>query len=165
MTWTFCFVSVPYKVVASRASGRLLDTQTPQKAPCRTPKFFVWNFLECQSLAYNWIFHLHIIPTTLYKDIVTYFDKFILVYGWNLKYIVVPHKNVDTQKIYNCQSWALGNPVSKSWLRPWSNMMTTKSFPLYLYIFKLYLSQNSVQYWIKPFCPALASLASCMAFD
>ena len=40
-------------VLASRASGCLFGHPNPLKAPFRTPNSFVWNFLKCQSQAYN----------------------------------------------------------------------------------------------------------------
>ena len=48
-----------------------LDTETLKKHPSGHPKCFVRNEF----------FHLHIIPMTLYRDIMPYFDKFIHVNG------------------------------------------------------------------------------------
>ena len=73
------------------------------------------DFLKCQSQAYNQFFHLHIIPMTLYKDIMPYFEKFMHVYGWNLSVLWSP------SKIWTPKSFSIANfrhPVSKSWLRP-----------------------------------------------
>ena len=87
-----------------------------KKHPSGHPKHFMKNFLKCQSQAYNWIFYLHIIPMTMYKDIVPYFDKFIHVYGWNMSILLSP------LKFWTPQNFTIANfrhPVSKSWLRPW----------------------------------------------
>ena len=49
-------------------------------------------------------FHLLIILMTLFNDIMPYFDESIHVYGFNIhEYIVIPLKNLDAQKFYNCQ--------------------------------------------------------------
>ena len=41
---------------------------------------------------------------TFFNDVMTYFDEFIHVYGWNMSiYIVIPPKSLDAQKFYNCQ--------------------------------------------------------------
>ena len=53
----------------------------------------------------------------LYKDIMSYFDKFIHVYGWNLSVLWYP------STIWTPKSFSIANfrhPVSKSWLRPCS---------------------------------------------
>ena len=46
----------PYTVLASRASGCLLDTQFPQNHPSGHPNLLSSTFLKCQFQAYNWIF-------------------------------------------------------------------------------------------------------------
>ena len=59
--------------------------------------------------------HLHIIPMTLYKDIMPYFDKFNHVYGWNMSIVWSP------LNFWTPQNFTIANfrhPVSKSWLRP-----------------------------------------------
>ena len=64
------------------------------------------------------LFHCHIIPMILYKDIMPYFDKYKHVHGWNLSILWSP------LKIWTPKNFTLANfrhPVSKSWLRPWSN--------------------------------------------
>ena len=41
---------------------------------------------------------------TLINDIMPYFDEFIHVCLWlKYEYIVIPLKNLDAQKFYNCQ--------------------------------------------------------------
>ena len=58
----------------------------------------------------------HVIPMTLYEDIMPYFDKFIHVYGWNVSILCSP------LKIWAPKNFTIANfrqPVSKSWLRPW----------------------------------------------
>ena len=57
-------------VLASRASGCLLDNQTLKNHPTRTPKYFCEEFLKMSisSISLNF-FHFNIIPMTLYKDI------------------------------------------------------------------------------------------------
>ena len=49
------------------------------------------------------LFRLLIIPMTLFNDIMPYFDEFIHVFLLKYEYIVIPLKNLDTQKSYNCQ--------------------------------------------------------------
>ena len=54
-------------VLASRESGRLLDTQTLKKHPLGHPNIFVKNSLKCQSQCHSIeFFHLHILPMTFY---------------------------------------------------------------------------------------------------
>ena len=48
-------------------------------------------------------FHLLIIPMTLINDIMPYFDEFIYIYNLKFEYILIPLKNLDTQRFYNCQ--------------------------------------------------------------
>ena len=62
----------------------------------------------------NWIFHLLIIPMTLFNDIMPYFDRFIPVYGWNMSILWSPIK-VWTPKNFTTANFR--HPVSKSWLR------------------------------------------------
>ena len=46
--------------------------------------------------------YLHVIPMTLYEDIMPFFDKFIHVCLWlKCEYIVFPLKYLDAQKFYN----------------------------------------------------------------
>ena len=59
-------------VLASRLSWLLLDTQTLKIHPSGHPNLFMRNFSKC---------HLHIIPMTLDKDIMPYFNKFIHING------------------------------------------------------------------------------------
>ena len=68
-------------VLASRASGCLFGHPNPQKAPIRTPKFF-WEdfFLNVNLKHIIEYFHHHIIPMTLHKDIMPYFDKYIYMF-------------------------------------------------------------------------------------
>ena len=84
-----------------------------KKHPSGHPNYFVRNFLKWQSQVYNWIFHLHIIPMTLHKDIMPYFDKFIHVYDWNRSIWRSPLK-IWTPN--NFMMVNFGHPVSKSWL-------------------------------------------------
>ena len=102
-----------HTVLASWVS--LWTPKTLKMHPSGHPKNFVKNFLKCQSQAYNWFFHLHTIPMTLFKDIMPYFDKFIHVYGWNMSILWYP------LKFWTPKNFTMGNfrhPVSKSWLRP-----------------------------------------------
>ena len=64
-------------VLASRASGCHLYTQTLKNHPSEHPKYFVRNFLKCRFQAYHWIFHLNIIPKVLYMDIMHHFIELI----------------------------------------------------------------------------------------
>ena len=48
-------------------------------------------------------FHLLIIPMTLFIDIMPNFNEFKYMFMVEYKYIVIPLKNLDTQKFYNCQ--------------------------------------------------------------
>ena len=50
--------------------------------------------------------HLHIIPMTLHKDIMPYFDKIYTYFWLKSEYIVVPLKNMEAQKFYSSQFWA-----------------------------------------------------------
>ena len=59
--------------------------------------------------------HLLIVPLTLFNDIMTYFDEFIYVYGWNMSIMWSPLK-IWTPKIFTIANFR--HPVSKSWLRP-----------------------------------------------
>ena len=59
-------------------------------------------------------FHLHIIPMTLFNDIMTYFDEFIHVYGWNMSILWSPI-NIWMPKSFTTASFR--HPVTKSWLR------------------------------------------------
>ena len=79
----------------------------PQKSPHRTPKC---HFLNCQ------VFHLNVIPMTFYKDIVPYFNNEIQVFVSIQSILWSPLKNRIPQ---NFTIANFGNPVSKSWLRPW----------------------------------------------
>ena len=62
-------------------------------------------------------FHLHIIPMTLYEDILPYLDKFMHVYGLNLSILWSILKNWTPQ---NFTIANFGHPVSESRLRPWT---------------------------------------------
>ena len=59
-------------------------------------------------------FHLFIIPMTLFKDIMLYFDEFIHIYGWNMSILWSPLK-IWTPKNFTTANFR--HPVSKSWLR------------------------------------------------
>ena len=99
-------------VLASRASGCLLDTQTLKKHPSGHPKRFVRKFLKCQSQAYNWICSS---PYNSHEIVMPYFNKSIHVYGWNLSILR------SLLKIWMPQSLTIanfGHAVSKFWLRP-----------------------------------------------
>ena len=49
-----------------------------KKLPSGHQHFYEWNLKKCQSQGYIIEFlNLHIIPKTLYKDIMPYFDKFM----------------------------------------------------------------------------------------
>ena len=87
-------------------SGRLLDTKTLKNHPSGRSNCFVGNFLNVNLKHIIEDFYLHIIPTTVYKDIMPYFDTFYTCIWLKSEYIVVPLKNVDFQELYNCQFWA-----------------------------------------------------------
>ena len=107
-----------YTILASRASGCLFGHPKPyKKHPSGHPNCFVRNFWNVNLKHIFELFHLHIIPITLYKDIMPYFDKFTHVYGWNLSILWSPIK-IWTSK--NFKTANLGHPVSKSWLWPWT---------------------------------------------
>ena len=63
-------------VLATRAPENHLDNQTLKYHPSGYPNLFMSNFLKCQFQAYNkTFFHLNIIPMTLSKDIIPYFNE------------------------------------------------------------------------------------------
>ena len=70
--------------------------------------------------------HLHLIPMTLYNNIMPYFDIFIHFYGWNLEYIVASLK-IWTPEISTIIKF--GHSVSKTWLRPCQYVYTFNGFP------------------------------------
>ena len=49
------------------------------------------------------LFHLLLVPMTLFDDIIPYFDEFVHGYGLKYEYFVIPLKNLDAPKFYNCQ--------------------------------------------------------------
>ena len=107
----FKSTSICSMVLASRASGRHLNAQTLKTHPSGYPKLFMRNFLKCQFQAYNWTF------STLYKNIMSYFNKLKHVCGCNLS-IVCSSLSKRMPKYFtiaNFRHW-----VSKSWLRPWN---------------------------------------------
>ena len=95
--------------------GVFLDTQTLKKHPSGHPKI-LWEISYNVNLKHIFeLFHLHIIPMTLYKNIMPYFDKFVhVLYGWNLSILWSPLK-IWTPK--NLTIANFGHPISKSWLR------------------------------------------------
>ena len=69
-------------VLASRASGCLFGHPKLLKSSPQDTHNFCEDFSKNANLKHIIeFFHLHIIPMTLYKDIMPYFDKFIHVYG------------------------------------------------------------------------------------
>ena len=62
-------------------------------------------------------FHLLKISMTLFNSIMPYFGEFIHVYGWNMSILWSPLK-IWTPK--NSTTANFRHPVSKSWLRHWS---------------------------------------------
>ena len=85
---------------------------TPQDTPQKLWRIS-WNFNLKHIIEF---FHLHIIPMTLYKGVMLYFDKFIHVNGWNLSILWCPLKIWIRQNLTIAN---FGHPVSKSWLGPW----------------------------------------------
>ena len=119
--------------------GVFLDAQTLKKHPSAHPQICVRNFLKCQSQAYNWFFHLHIILIPLYKDIMPCFDEFVNVYGWNLSILWSP------LKIWTSENFRIGNfghPVSKSWLRPWYTTCCIEG-----QMNEYHIAFNALNYW------------------
>ena len=60
----------------------------PRKSPLRTPKKVLKVYLEHIFE----IFHFNIIPITLYRSIMSYFNKYIHIYGGNLSILWSPLK-------------------------------------------------------------------------
>ena len=71
-------------VLVSRASGCLFGHPNPSKETLRTPIFLCGISKDLNLKLIIEFFHLHIIPMTLFNDIMPYFDEFIHVYGWNM---------------------------------------------------------------------------------
>ena len=107
-------------VLASRASGCLFGHPNPRKPSLRTPPKIRGISSNVNLKHIIEFLHLHIIPMTLYKDIMPYFDTFIHVYGWNLSILWSP-LIIWMPKNYTIANF--GHPVSKSWLRPWEEHM------------------------------------------
>ena len=109
--------TLSYGVLSSR---RLLDTQTLKNHLPGQPNLFVKKFWNVNLKNIVEFCYHNIIPMTLYKNSMAYFNKFIHVYVWNLSILwsgLVPFDKIDAQQFYNCQFWA---PSSQSWLRPWT---------------------------------------------
>ena len=104
--------------IISSQQGVWVSFWTPKplkSTPQDTQRFLCGIFKNVNLKHIIEFFHLHIIPMTLYKDIMPYFDKFIHVYGWNMSILWSP------SKFWTPQNFAIANfrhPVSKSWLRP-----------------------------------------------
>ena len=62
------------QVLASRASGSHLDTKTLKMTPQDT-QLFLWGISKYVNLKHLFFFHLKIIPMTLNKDTMPYFNK------------------------------------------------------------------------------------------
>ena len=92
-----------------------MDTQILKKNPSGHPQKIcgISNNLNLKLITE--LFHLLIIPMTLFNDIMPYFDEFIHVYGCNMSIFVYPLK-IWTQ-LFN-----FTHPVSKSRLRHWSRL-------------------------------------------
>ena len=131
--------------------GVFLDTQTLKKHPSGHPNIFVKNFLKCESQAYIIeFFHLHIIPMTLYKDIMPYFDKFIHVYGWNRSFLWAPLK-IWMPKYFTIAKF--GHTVSKFRLRPCAKSCPP---PRHFHDFEI-----SAMCWKSPVVPCTYGLRNC----
>ena len=95
-------------------------TPKPLKSTSQDTQIFLWGiFLNLNLKHIIDFFHLHVIPMTLYMDIMPYFDKFIHVYVWNLSILWSP------LKIWTPKNVTIANfrhPVSKSWLSPWFHL-------------------------------------------
>ena len=73
---------------------------------------------------------LLIIPMTLLNDIMSYFDEFINVYGWNMSILWSP------LKIWTPQNFTTANfrhPVSKSWLRHCKQEQDMHMYAVHMY--------------------------------
>ena len=96
-------------------------TPKPWKSTPWDTQIFLWGIsLNVNRKHKIEFFHHHIIPMTLYMDIMPYFDKYIHVYGWNLSILWSP------LKIWTPKNLTMANfrhPVSNSWLRHWSQVI------------------------------------------
>ena len=105
-------------VLASRASGCLLDTQPnpPKILPHDTQIFLGCNILK-KSISRMELkfFPLYLIPMRLYNDSMLDFNEKIHVYDCYLS-ITVSSLKSRTPKNFTIVNF--GHPVSKSWLRP-----------------------------------------------
>ena len=79
-------------VLASRASGCLFGHPNPWKEPLRTPNFLCGISKNFNLKLIIEFFHLLTIPTTLFNDIMPYFDELTHVYGWNMSILWSPLK-------------------------------------------------------------------------
>ena len=93
-----------------------------QRSPYWTPKRCEEFLKICEEFCKMSIwstylnnFHLNIIPITLYKDIMPYFDELILIYSRNMSILWFPLK-IWTPKMFTIANFE--HPCSKSWLRP-----------------------------------------------
>ena len=104
-------------VLASKGVWVSFWTPKPLKSTPQDTQTFLWRISQNVNLKHIiYIFPLHMIPMTLYNDIMPYVDKFIHVNGWNLGILWSPLK-IWTPKHFTIANF--GHPVSKSWLKPW----------------------------------------------
>ena len=102
-------------VLASRASGCLFGHPKPLKSTPQDTQKILWGISLNVNLKHEIeFFHHHIIPMTLYKDIMPYFDEYIHVYVWNLSRLWSPLK-MWTPKNFTMANFR--HPLSNSWLR------------------------------------------------
>ena len=114
-----CICACIYVCHSLSQQGVWVSFWTPKhlKITLRTPKPFCEEFFTISFSSISLcFFHIHIIPLTLYKDIMTYRDEFIHVHGWNLSILWSP---LNIWTLQNFTTANFGHPVSKSWLRPW----------------------------------------------
>ena len=74
------------------------------------------------------------------KDIMTYFDKFIHAYGWNLSI------SWSLLKLWTSKNFTIvnfGHPVFKSWLRPWLWFLSL----IHGHIHQIYLTTATSNRW------------------
>ena len=82
-------------------------TPKPLKTNPQDTQMFLWGISWNVNLKHIIEFsHLLTIPMSMFKNIMPYFDKFILVYGWNLSILWSPLKIWTPLKFNNCQFWA-----------------------------------------------------------
>ena len=93
--------------LASRVSGYYLDTQTFKNNPSGHQHFFESNFLKFPFQAFIWLYWPQYNP----MDIISYFDKWIHIYGCNPSILWFPLKN---RMLKNFTIVTFGHSVFKS---------------------------------------------------